>query len=164
MIKKLISGGQTGADTGGLLAASALNIPTGGWAPKHWLREDGPAPWLADYGLKECKGGSGGGSGSYADRTALNVKESDGTLLFGNVSSTGSKLTMDLCGYKSFNKPLFIVPYPLTENAPQGFMADWVRRWIEQWKIQVLNVAGNRESKAHGIEEFVVDFLFTVFS
>ena len=29
----LISGGQTGADLGGLLAAEKLQLPTTGWAP-----------------------------------------------------------------------------------------------------------------------------------
>ena len=36
---KIISGGQTGADMGGLLAAKDLGIRTGGWMPKGWLTE-----------------------------------------------------------------------------------------------------------------------------
>jgi hypothetical protein len=34
MIKKIISGGQTGADQAGLDVAVELNIPHGGWIPK----------------------------------------------------------------------------------------------------------------------------------
>ena len=48
----VISGGQTGVDQAALRAARSCGIPTGGWAPRGWLTEDGPAPWLADYGLK----------------------------------------------------------------------------------------------------------------
>jgi hypothetical protein len=51
MIVQVISGGQTGADQGGLRAARACGIPTSGWAPKGWMTEAGPAPWLADWGL-----------------------------------------------------------------------------------------------------------------
>jgi hypothetical protein len=57
MIERVISGGQTGADQGGLRAAQACGIPTGGWAPRGWLTEAGPAPWLADWGLVECQEG-----------------------------------------------------------------------------------------------------------
>jgi hypothetical protein len=38
-------------------AARACGIPTGRWAPRGWLTEAGPAPWLADWGLVECQDG-----------------------------------------------------------------------------------------------------------
>jgi hypothetical protein len=41
MLAKVISGGQTGADQGGLRAARAADIPTGGWG----FRRD-PAVYL----------------------------------------------------------------------------------------------------------------------
>jgi len=41
MIKKIISGGQTGADRAALDMAIKLNIPHGGWCPKGHLAEDG---------------------------------------------------------------------------------------------------------------------------
>jgi hypothetical protein len=43
MLELVISGGQTGADQGGLRATRACGIPTGGWAPRGWLTEAGPA-------------------------------------------------------------------------------------------------------------------------
>lgn len=55
MLTKVISGGQTGVDQAALRAAKAARIPTGGYAPKGWLTEDGPAPWLADFGLIEMR-------------------------------------------------------------------------------------------------------------
>jgi hypothetical protein len=58
MLEKVVSGGQTGADQGGLRAARLAGIPTGGWAPKGWLVEssdgnrDVAAPWLGPlFGL-----------------------------------------------------------------------------------------------------------------
>ena len=41
MIKKLISGGQTGADRAALDVAIQFNIPHGGWIPKGRKAEDG---------------------------------------------------------------------------------------------------------------------------
>jgi hypothetical protein len=57
MIERVISGGQTGADQGGLRAPRACAIPTGGWAPRGWLTEAGPAPCLEESGLVECPEG-----------------------------------------------------------------------------------------------------------
>jgi hypothetical protein len=57
MIELVITGGHTGADQAGLRAARACGIPTGGWVPRGWLTEAGPAPWLADWGLIECQEG-----------------------------------------------------------------------------------------------------------
>ncbi len=43
MLKKFISGGQTGADLAGWQAAKAHGIPTGGAVPRGFLTEDAPA-------------------------------------------------------------------------------------------------------------------------
>jgi hypothetical protein len=44
VIAGIITGGQTGADQAAVRAGHAAGIPTGGFAPKGWLTEDGPAP------------------------------------------------------------------------------------------------------------------------
>jgi hypothetical protein len=44
MIKKIISGGQTGAERAALDVAIRLNIPYGGWVPKGRLAEEGSIP------------------------------------------------------------------------------------------------------------------------
>ena len=41
---KIVSGGQTGVDRGGLEAAIALGLPYGGWVPKGLIAEDGTVP------------------------------------------------------------------------------------------------------------------------
>lgn len=56
-IDNVISGGQTGVDQAALRAARASGIVTGGFAPKGWATEDGPAPWLgSEYGLVGVRG------------------------------------------------------------------------------------------------------------
>ena len=141
MLEKIISGGQTGADQGGLEAARTVRIETGGTAPKDYMTEDGPDPSLRDrYGLREHS------SGDYRARTEANVLDADGTVLFGNVFSAGSLLTRSLC--RKHRKPILENPTP-----------EELRRWIEKNNIQVLNVAGNRESKNPGIYKATHDIV-----
>ena len=83
MLKKIISGRQTGADQAGLDAAIKHNIPHGGTIPKGRMTEDGVLP--AKYNLTEMT------TKSYPKRTEKNVVDSDGTVIF-----THGKLTSQL--------------------------------------------------------------------
>ena len=44
MLKKVITGGQTGADQGAIDAAIKMGISNGGWIPKGRIKENGPLP------------------------------------------------------------------------------------------------------------------------
>ena len=166
MITKIVSGGQTGADLGGLHAARELDIATGGYAPADFMTEDGPDPSLRDFGLVEVRDGSVG----YFSRTRLNVLHSDGTLIVGDPRSPGSASTIGLCN--KHRKPCLIVKWPLSvvtgglrlRPSPQDVSmgienTERFRRWVELRGIHTLNVAGNRESVAPGIHDAVVNFL-----
>ena len=147
MLKKIISGGQTGADSGGLAAGIALNIQTGGWAPKGWKRQGGAAPWLAGMGLREHTGG-------YGPRTDQNAQDSDGTFWLGDSSSPGGGRTMK--AVRAYSKPVFKVLWSQRDNAAKR--AEF-RRWLEEYAIETLNVAGNREEKQSGIAQATHDFI-----
>lgn len=138
-LMKVVSGGQTGADQAALVAARLAGIETGGWAPKDWLTEDGPMPMLAGYGLKECP------KPGYPARTAMNVKDSDGTVVFwnGQVQGRGSRLTENIA--LRMGKPVISGPVA----------ARTLAQFIRQHNIQVLNVAGSRASADPNIGEFV---------
>src|SRR5213080_1459301 len=73
VISKIVSGGQTGVDRAALDVALELGIPCGGWCPIGRRAEDGVIP--DRYPLRQAP------SANYADRTALNVRDSDGTLI-----------------------------------------------------------------------------------
>jgi len=150
-LMQVISGGQTGADRAALIAAKAAGMKTGGWMPHGFLANDGTHPEFAErFGIVEMN------SKRYPPRTAMNIKESDGTLRFAtHWDSPGELLTLKLC--KKHRKPLLdIVPGgPLTP--------DDAAAWIAANDIRVLNVAGNAEQTSPGIQEFVVDFLIDVF-
>src|SRR3954471_22263504 len=87
MIKKIISGGQSGADRAGLDFAINYDIEHGGWCPKGRLAEDGPIE--KRYQLQETS------AKNYPQRTEKNVLESDGTVIFTMSSNMtgGSKNT-----------------------------------------------------------------------
>ncbi|OGQ22987.1 MAG: hypothetical protein A3I05_07140 [Deltaproteobacteria bacterium RIFCSPLOWO2_02_FULL_44_10] len=136
LVQKIISGGQTGVDRAALDAAIELHIPCGGWCPKGRLAEDG----ILDlkYPLKETS------LGEYKQRTQWNMRDSDGTLIltFGEPQG-GTRFTIDCA--KKFNKPYLII------NLKREPKSEEVIAWMEQHQIQVLNVAGPRESSAPGM-------------
>lgn len=149
---KIISGGQTGVDQAGLFAAKEVGIPTGGWAPKGWRTEVGPAPWLANYGLVEHT------SDSYPPRTAKNIHESRCTLLISaQPMGPGSRLTRSMC--ESIRRPFWHIV------ALDGHTMATTRRWFvrEQPDNLVLNVAGMRESKQPGIQAEACRWLVILF-
>jgi len=146
MLKKIISGGQTGADQGGLEAAETLGLETGGKVPNGFKTENGPAPELGKlFGLEELA------SHEYPPRTRYNVVDSDGTIIFGRTSETGSRMTRRMC--KESNKPCLVIE----EFDKDGLR--YIRSFIERYEIETLNIAGNRESKFPGLRLKVRNFL-----
>src|SRR4051812_7640047 len=102
ILRRVISGGQTGVDPAAPRAARAAGLATGGVAPRLFLTEDGPNPALAGYGLVECPDprndppppGSGPARerwevSTYPPRTRANARGSDATLWIGPAGSRG---------------------------------------------------------------------------
>lgn len=147
-VRKIISGGQTGADQGGLVAGRRLGLETGGTAPRGFRTATGDDPRLAALGLTEHA------SRDYQPRTKDNVLDADGTIVIGRHSSPGSKLTIKLCA--EFRKPCFLLPWNSGEEVPDPteFQA-----WLLRNDIQVLNVAGNGEGNNQGVGRAAVAFL-----
>ncbi len=138
-VARIISGGQTGADQGALAAAKRLGMPTGGWMPQSFITESGPrADFAALYGMREHpQPGS-------PPRTEANVRDADGTLIFGDAGLGGSRDTKEFCAKHA--KPCFVLPWCSGEPEPVGALSNF-RRWLEDHDIRVLNVAGNRERR-----------------
>jgi hypothetical protein len=135
MIKKIISGGQTGVDQAALDVAIKLAVAHGGWIPQGRITESGPLP--AKYNLKET------GSSSYAERTEKNAQDADGTLIISRGLLTGgSEYTREMA-IKHARPWLHI---DLSRVAAfQAAVA--INQWILQNEIEILNVAGPRSSK-----------------
>jgi hypothetical protein len=151
-LQRIVSGGQTGADRGGLDAAIELGIPHGGWCPKGRLAEDGLISKY--YDLKETK------ESGYPTRTRLNVQESDGTVVFTFGEPTGgSALTLDEA--EKAKKPVLNVDLEALRLVE---VATILREWCFAYRIKVLNVAGSRESKANGIQNQVREIVKVAFA
>lgn len=173
---KVVSGGQTGADQAGISAAKFLNYTTGGRAPKGFMTETGPAPWLAEFGLEASP------SPSLRSRTYHNVVYTSGTIIFtrdvldyttpaarkrhelrrkeqeATVTTPASLFQVwGLEGGTLYTAQLAVAHRrhlminPVTQDSLHAF--------IYAAGIEVLNVAGTRESKAPGIYEWVYQFL-----
>jgi hypothetical protein len=124
-LKKVISGGQTGADVTGLICAKALGLETGGTAPKGWKVDGGVNPSLGPvFGLVECK------TPGYPARTVANVRNSDVTIWFGKTDSPGFFCTLNAA--KNQKRSFFVNPYEIQLE----YLCNTYRVW---------NVAGNRE-------------------
>ncbi len=135
MIKKIISGGQTGADRAALDFGLKYYIPHSGWIPKGRITEDGPLP--DKYQLQEMP------TTSYPKRTEQNVIDSDGTLIFSRGKPTGgTDYTRQMV--LKHKKQLLHIDLNLRTSYDA---ASLVLSWFELRHIKTLNVAGPRVSK-----------------
>ena len=153
----IISGGQSGSDIGGLLGARAAGIATGGYAQKGLRTEYGQEPSLGSaFGLIASDGG-------YDVRTRLNVEMADAVVVVAyDMESPGTRLTLQLAR----NRPIYNVPFsPQLGGKLEPYMLiDDVRHWLRQVRPGILMVAGNRESRAKGIQRWTSEFIQRVFS
>ncbi|MBI4597736.1 MAG: putative molybdenum carrier protein [Candidatus Omnitrophica bacterium] len=137
MIKRMISGGQTGVDRAALDAALELRIPCGGWCPKGRRAEDGKIPLR--YPLNDTP------SEEYYQRTRWNVRDARGTLvLTRGALSGGTAQTVDIA--RELGRPCLVLD--LTEEPHPEVVA----QWAATHRITTLNVAGPRESRCPGIQ------------
>jgi hypothetical protein len=150
-VLKIISGGQTGADQGGLNAAIKLGLEHGGWCPKGRRSEKGPID--SKYKLQEHP------SSQYPPRTEANVKDSDATVIFSKQipMGAGSKLTLRLC--HEHKKPVCWLTM-----VSSGSDVQVLKTFLANHSIEVLNVAGSRESKWPGISSYVESVLSAAIS
>lgn len=150
-IKKILSGGQTGADRAALDFAMEYGIEHAGWVPEGRKAEDGVIPM--QYNVNELPGGN------YADRTAKNVIDADGTLIVSHGELTGGSL-LTLGVAEKHGRPVLHIDM----NRMIAFDAAIdIHEWIEARGVEVLNVAGPRESKDPNIYAVVRNLLETVF-
>jgi hypothetical protein len=165
MITKIISGGQTGADRGGLDAALHCDWPHGGWCPKGCKAEDGVIP--AEYHLTEMS------SAEYLPRTQANVIDSDATIIFSYGPLFGGSLETATYAHE-LEKPyhhvdlLHITPKNAANTIMMWLAGDKALNDYDEYVAYppplecVLNVAGSRESRAPGIQEVVFRFMVNV--
>lgn len=145
----VISGGQTGADIGGLQAAKQAGLGTGGMAPAGFRTEAGANPALAELGLRQST------SANYKVRTVQNVADADATIIFDPAGSTGSRQTLEAA--TAAGKPV------LRLTGAEDDVVDQINAFLKDNNVRKVNIAGNRESVTPGIAQSVQESLGQVF-
>ena len=154
---RIISGGQTGVDRAGLVAAMTYSIPIGGWLPKGRLAEDGVVP-EDFYDMQECEGG-------YRERTRANVRSANATLVLSDrfPITGGTAYTAEVA--KELGRPYKIVNLDACDAVTQ--IRDWMLLLEDsqekELKKIILNIAGPRESISPGIFAKAKAILIDVF-
>ena len=154
-LKKIVSGGQTGADRAALDFAMRHGIDHGGWCPQGRRAEDGPVD--ERYRLQETP------ARHYAVRTRWNVRDSDGTLVVTtNGSPTGgTALTLEYAA--SLGRPcLHVHPAAADPEQPTAVavqLADALQKFLAKHQIATLNVAGPRASHQPEVGRLVDELL-----
>ena len=139
-VVKFISGGQDGADIQGLEWAKEHGYETGGTAPKGFKTASGAKLEYSErYGMQEVEDAITkkyqGREKVFGPRTEQNVMNSDLTLLFGDPSSPGSRLTLSMG--KKHRKLVYVNP-----------TAKQIKAYLKGApKTAVINIAGNRPKK-----------------
>lgn len=146
MIKRIISGGQTGVDQAALAAARDCGIETGGYVPAGYKTRGGVNFELRnEYGLCEAI------TSNYAERTALNVAFTDATLRVAtNFSSAGEKCTLRCI--ERFKKP-----YADIDPTDRDINLDNLHAWLYYHNVSALNIAGNSSQTSPGIYKIAYD-------
>ena len=135
MIPMIISGGQTGACRAALDVALKFNIPHGGWIPKGRISEGSPIP--DKYQLQELP------ASACPARSALNVRWSDGTVIFSRGEPTGEIRYTRMIALQ-FQKHLLHID--LNKMAAKE-AALLILTWIRFQNIKTVNVTGPSASK-----------------
>ena len=132
---KIVSGGQTGVDRAALDVALKHGIECDGWCPAGRLDEAGAIP--DRYPVKELE------HGSFAERTLQNVNDSDGTVIFYvEELCGGTEFTLQCC--KQLQRPHILVD---AAKISAEDAAQLVANLVREHKIEILNVAGPRQSE-----------------
>tara|TARA_B100000809_G_scaffold221029_2_gene229073 strand:+ start:594 stop:1124 length:531 start_codon:yes stop_codon:yes gene_type:complete len=148
----IISGGQTGVDRAALDVALEFGVPHAGWCPRGRRAEDGPIS--TEYLLRESP------TPEYSERTFLNIQDSDGTLILHRGKLAGGTLLTHQLAHR-IKIPLLVIQ---VERVTSTRAIDSLFSWLQDNSIQLLNVAGPRESRDPGIYQQAGQFLRTFFS
>jgi hypothetical protein len=134
---KVITGGQTGVDTGALLGAEKAGTTWRAILPKGFRRETPIPEWMQIGGTCGLPARETD-SGSYAQRTRVVVNIADGVLILhpeGEVWSPGTKLTRELAIEAGH-------PWHWHRGNYKATLA-----WLNEYRPSRLMVAGPRLSK-----------------
>jgi hypothetical protein len=149
MIRKIISGGQSGVEQSALDVAIKLGIEHGGWVSSRHLTED--ETLLEKYQLQEME------QTNYARVTEQNVLDADATLILFQGEITGGCAISRRLAEK--HKRLLLT---IDLNAMAAFQAaQKIEPWITAHNIKILNVTGSKTGEGPDIYQLTLEILET---
>lgn len=135
MIKKIVSGGRTGADQAALDAAIKLGIQYSGWIPKGDDAKGRNGP--KKYQIHEMA------TTRFAEAAEKNTLESNASLIISYGAPTGRSALTRKFAMKNSRRWMHID----LSATPAVQAISIVSSWIRLYDIEVLNVTGPRSSK-----------------
>lgn len=135
MLKKIISGGQIGADQAALDVAIKMGIAHGGWIQKGRKTQSGFLP--KKYNLKEMP------TASFIKRIEQNVVDADGTVIVSHGRLSGGANYSQKMTTKH-KRPCLHIDLSII---PIFIAASRINAWVKEHNIEVLNVTGSRASE-----------------
>lgn len=136
-VRRIIAGGQTGADRAALDWARAHGILTGGWCPAGRRAEDVTID--GRYHLRETP------SADYAQRTAWNVRDADGTVVIALSSHLGGGSLLTVEYTAQYRKPC------LHLHRADADCGTRLQTFLMAYHFGVMNVTGPQVSTEPGI-------------
>jgi hypothetical protein len=164
-LRRVIGGGQTGVDQAALRAAKDCGLEIGGWCPPGRESEDGVIP--AEFPLKETPHDRSPDAPELrrSQRTQWNVRDSEGTLVImpgddnrsGCPTIPGPGTTWTIECARRYRRPFLVC------SVNDAGAEDKILKWLDTFAVNVLNVAGPRESESPGNGEHVYTLLRAIF-
>jgi hypothetical protein len=152
-LRKIVSGGQTGADRAALDFAIENGIEIGGFVPLGRLAEDGQISTRYPNLIETL-------SADPRERTMLNIRHSDATLIVSHGDlSGGTKLTERLAG--EYEKPVLHIDLLQRRSSDAVSIT---RKWLAAADCRILNIAGPRLSEDAAIYDDTRTFLSHLFA
>ena len=159
-LSRVISGGQAGVDQAALRAARDCGLALGGWCPPGRVSETGIIP--SDFPLRETPEERSPDAPDVprSQRTQWNVRDSDATLILRPESRGGEDPGTDWTRRCAdvYQKPVLVC------DPADSASAGRIKRWLGEFPIEVLNVAGPGERDSPGIGDEAYALLVKVFS
>lgn len=148
MVRKVVTGGEAGAEQAAWAAARRAGVATGGYMPAGYRTEAGPAPRLgALHGAVEFPLDD-------ARRLRANLRRADGLLWLGDADSPAAAEALAAC--RELSRP-FLAANP--RFAPPEEAADW----LLVFEIETLVASGPPASRDPEIAAIVSAYLDRVF-
>jgi len=137
----IISDGEAGAARTALDWAISHNVPHAGWCPKGRIAEDGVIP--SQYHLKKAR------TSEHSDRAQMNLLDSGGVAIFTLSDRLEGDSALTALLAKKHQKPC------LWLNELSFRPGRRLARFLSEYQITALNVAGSRASQEPKIAAFV---------